>query len=140
MSHSPEPWTAETMSVLASADHEDFPTQHFVLSQDGVIVCHRLTKSDANRIAAAVNACRGIPTEALTTDSVLKSLNEMSQKMRDGVHLNGRYAMHLAIPPAKALADFDLIARDMRSRIVQFVESDNGKSEVHVGMTFEARP
>ena len=64
MKHSPEPWKV--------AEHGSSRRPAAVISAKGHTVAEMphingvaLSAADAHRIAACVNACRGIPTEAL---------------------------------------------------------------------------
>lgn len=50
MKHTPEPWTLNCSGVF---------------DPKGERVCDRIAEHDARRMVACVNACRGLPTEAL---------------------------------------------------------------------------
>jgi len=59
MSHGPEPWSYEGRGTLVDADDESITYFTHEWGEDV------LSDADAERIVACVNACAGIPTEAL---------------------------------------------------------------------------
>jgi hypothetical protein len=126
MSHSQEPWSARDYGIY---------------SADGKCVFDegdwKLTDGDRARVLACVNACRGIPTEALTPDSVLKSITQLGDQMRQGVHINGKYVAHIVIEAGNLMGDFERVVKDLRTRLPDIY----GKTgEIHVGMSFQEKP
>ena len=75
MTHSPEPWTIEiedAPSVAPSAiiHHPESINQGiYVVAKLNGEICNRAL-DDAERIVACVNACKGIPTEALDAGAI----------------------------------------------------------------------
>lgn len=60
--HSAEPWTPDDDTVTAKAGRDTIVVAY---AQADIYTPKRKAKANARRIAACVNACRGIPTEAL---------------------------------------------------------------------------
>jgi hypothetical protein len=67
MAHTQEPWrTGRAGAVVANFPIKEIGGSDDIEYYGGHLVCESVTKSNAARIVACVNACAGIPIEKLT--------------------------------------------------------------------------
>jgi hypothetical protein len=72
--HSPEPWTCSGQAILQDAGGTIIADCEIVTDTDAQDVTPDLENANARRIVAAVNACQGVPTNALEQGAVRKLL------------------------------------------------------------------
>src|SRR5690349_9702029 len=80
--HTPEPWNYDMDFIVASdptGQHPDIYIAEIAHSDDeGRIAPYDQHQANSSRIVAAVNACAGIPTEALEQGIVAELLQQLS--------------------------------------------------------------
>jgi hypothetical protein len=89
--HTPTPWHYEAAnsitSIIASDPTEQGPYGTYIAEIDGQDVGRFMSReqhqANARRICAAVNACQGIPTEALESGPVKELLKLMGDILAD---------------------------------------------------------
>jgi len=81
ISHFPEPWTYDfspygIVDIIAPDTTGEYPKGLYVAEIDvaavGCFISHEQHEANARRICAAVNACKGMSTEALEQGAVLQ--------------------------------------------------------------------
>lgn len=94
--HTPEPWLYQRMATIEEK-YSIGNSPNSRLTGEGQVTAFIGSKDNASRICAAVNACAGIPTEALEQGVVQNLIDAASDLISDLYNVSHNFGMKLHI-------------------------------------------